>query len=344
MNLLNIAASLLLLGAANAAPMFQLDLQDQPPPASVQTTQPNVATINETATALEVAQVSALSVPAAPHFVIYVDSYWSNGGAPPPVSDLGQWNIIALAFWLTNGPADQAAAWTNLDASTRTSILDSYHAAGKKLIVSAFGQTSHPTTDGFDPTTLANQLAAFVKQWNFDGVDVDYEDLNAMNIGIAEDWLITFQKQLRGQLGDDYIISHAPVGPWFTTSTPNAGTAFYPGGGYWRVRNEVGFMIDWYNIQYYNQDVGYTSCSQLIHTSGGWEPGTSILELNARGIPMEKLVLGKPSTPANAGSGYMTAAQLQPCVQDARNNGWNGGLMLWQYPYEPSWIANVWGN
>jgi GH18 family chitinase len=48
-------------------------------------------------------------------------------------------------------------------------------------MVSAFGSSDAPTTRGYNPTTLAQQLASFVIEWDFDGVDVDYEDFTAMD-------------------------------------------------------------------------------------------------------------------------------------------------------------------
>ena len=97
-------------------------------------------------------------------------------------------------------------------------------------MVAAFGSSDVPTSAGQDPVTLANNIAAWVKEWGLDGVDVDYEvcfgyasgsdtlelianiqqDFNAMDAGTAEAWLITFTTQLRSQLpSGDYIITHA---------------------------------------------------------------------------------------------------------------------------------------
>ena len=42
-------------------------------------------------------------------------------------------------------------------------------------IVSAFGATDSPTSSGADAATTANTIAAWVKQYQLDGVDVDYE-------------------------------------------------------------------------------------------------------------------------------------------------------------------------
>jgi len=144
--------------------------------------------------------------------------------------------------------------------------------AGAKLMVSAFGATEEPTTKGMSSIARARALAKFVKKYGFDGVDVDYEgllllalslihhspmcslhvDLTAFNggSGKAENWLISFTRELRKQLGPKKIISHAPLAPWFQRN------GRWRGGGYMKVHKAVGKYINFYNIQYYNQGVG----------------------------------------------------------------------------------------
>jgi hypothetical protein len=46
-------------------------------------------------------------------------------------------------------------------------------------MVSAFGSTDAPTSSGVDPVAIANTMAAWVKQYELDGIDVDYEGGNA---------------------------------------------------------------------------------------------------------------------------------------------------------------------
>ena len=85
------------------------------------------------------------------------------------------------------------------------------------MMVSAFGSTDAPTSEGADPVDTANTMAQWVIDNGLDGIDVDYEDFNAMNSGTdsAVDWLVTFTQQLRsqlpqgGELPRDYLmISH----------------------------------------------------------------------------------------------------------------------------------------
>ena len=84
-------------------------------------------------------------------------------------------NVFALSFLLIEGAWDKAEEWASLTAAQRTSIKSQYAAAGIKLLVSAFGSTDVPTTSGADPIATANAMAAWVKKYNLDGIDVDYE-------------------------------------------------------------------------------------------------------------------------------------------------------------------------
>jgi chitinase len=117
-----------------------------------------------------------------------------------------------MAFLLASGSADQATEWEELTSAQRSSIKAEYAAAGISLIVSAFGSTETPTSSGFDPTDTANTIASWVKTYDLDGVDVDYEDFAAFDKGdgSAESWLTTFTSVLRSQLpSGQYIITHA---------------------------------------------------------------------------------------------------------------------------------------
>ena len=94
-----------------------------------------------------------------------------------------------------------------------------------------------------------------------------------------------------------YYILKLAVAPWFTPTK-------YPGGGYLKIHEEVGDLIDWYNIQFYNQEASrydtsvahscshtgsdiYTkwSCETLLHAADGWFPGTAIFEIAAKYVP-----------------------------------------------------------
>ncbi|KAJ2958604.1 hypothetical protein NQZ79_g5772 [Umbelopsis isabellina] len=271
-------------------------------------------------------------------FVTYIDntsgSTTAASFAVPGSAPANDYNVIILGFWLDSGLYDSGYSWSQLDSATRQTYIDAIHASGKKILISAFGAAEWPTSAGVDPTTSAQNLAAIVKEYGFDGADIDWEDNNAMDAGTGEAWLITFQNALRAELPEgQYLVSHAPQAPYFIIDT-----AQYPNGAYQKVNSEVGSSIDWYNTQFYNQgSSSYDTCTLLLTASGGAFPGTSLFEIINTGVSASKLLVGKPATAAGAdNTGYMAPSALAACLQQASAKGWDAGVMLWQYTLDTS--------
>jgi chitinase len=255
----------------------------------------------------------------------------------PGYAKAHSYNYIAFAFWSYSGPLDMAKVWadpvkyigTSADLGStkdqmQKAIKKKYNDAGISVFVSAFGATEMPT--GQDPTTVATSLANWVLGNNLDGVDIDYEDNDAMSGATAEKWLITFQKKLR-ELLPNHLITHAPQAPYFSTTQ-------YRGGGYITVDKQVGSTIDFYNVQFYNQGgTTYDSYDTLFKVSNGWSTGTAVKQIISQGIPSEKIVVGKPATQSDASnSGTVSTTDLGNwCVKAYNEFGWYAGVMFWQY-------------
>ncbi|KAF5392186.1 hypothetical protein D9757_001377 [Collybiopsis confluens] len=278
------------------------------------------------------------SIPAAPRYVVYSDAFISSTNPAPPTSSIAGWTVFNIAF-LTNFAADNYGVWVSMTDAQRTAVKAQYAAAGIKLCVAAFGSTEEPTNAGLNPVTLADSVASAVIQYQLDGVDIDYEDFDAFNRkdGSAEAWLISFTTELRKKLPvGQYIVTHAPVAPWFISE-------LYNGRGYTYVDQQVGNLIDWYNVQFYNQGATeYTTCDGLLTESSSTWPGSSVFQIAARGVPLDKIVIGKPAAANNANNGLMTTSLLASCASQAVSKGWNAGIMSWQYPDASSaWIKAV---
>ncbi|KAI0374149.1 glycoside hydrolase [Pilatotrama ljubarskyi] len=278
---------------------------------------------------------------STPAFVIYTDKA-TGGDVLPAVSELEGYTVVVLSFLLISGAADQAAAWAALSDTQKAAIKSEYNAAGISVVVSAFGATDAPTSSGADPVETANTMAQWVLDNQLDGIDVDYEDLAAMNArdGGAEAWLVSFTQTLRNKLPKGhYLLTHAPVAPWFSP-------VFNATGAYLTVDQKAGDLIDWYNVQFYNQGADiYTTCDSLLTSSGGDWPGSSLMEIADAGVPLDKLVIGKTATAADGATGFMDVQALGVCVAQAKKLGWNAGLMTWQYPDADSeWIKAARGS
>ena len=163
-----------------------------------------------------------------------------------------------------------------------------------------------------------------------DGVDIDWEDSGALENKKyrGEEWLIKLTNRLRDRL-PHHIITHAPQAPYFM------GTSKYPNNGYLKVHQEVGSKIDFYNVQFYNQGTtSYLHFSGLFKKSGGWAHGTSVNEIASKGIPLEKIVVGKPASSSDAyeSSSLMNHQDLNKTFVKAHQfNGWKTGMMEWQF-------------
>lgn len=97
----------------------------------------------------------------------------------------------------------------------------------------------------------------------------------------------------------------------------------------------MGALIDFYNVQYYNQGVlSYDTHQKLFLSSSlNRELGSSVSELHQRGIAWRKIVVGKPASEQNSyNSGYMKPADLDKAFMEGFTNfNWYGGMMVWEY-------------
>ncbi|PWN38392.1 glycoside hydrolase, partial [Meira miltonrushii] len=262
-----------------------------------------------------------------PRYVAYGDAYVNNQsfGVPHPEALKG-FTHYNIAFWVsTSGGVDNVQAWMQASETVRKAIVNAYNNAGIRLGMSVFGETDSPLANGDNPYHLADQIADFVEQYNLQGVDVDFEEYDAFENRIATKWVIPLTRRLRARLPQNqYYLSHAPVAPLFNTD-------LYPLGYTW-IEQDIGNLIDFYNIQFYNQD-DYSTCHTLLLRSGTEWPNTSLIQLNqVYNIPFEKMIVGKPATAQDADNGYIDPHKLAVCIANfAVPAGWRSGCMWWEF-------------
>lgn len=127
-----------------------------------------------------------------------------------------------------------------------------------------------------------------------------------------------------------HLISHAPQAPYFAAN-------FSSKGAYYSLKDVFANLVDFYNIQYYNQgNTTYDTYSGLFLDSGSLNPNNAVYQLIGQGIRPEQIVLGKPVTKADAyNSGWVSSEALNKfllqSVSDSRNGGWTPNLMFWQF-------------
>lgn len=292
---------------------------------------------------------SATGSASYPVRAVYIDrmtSWWGIGVAGnlglPGYAQPHDYNHIIFSFWSCSGsPVDVGLVWQNINQyidpghnpwgttvqEIQLGMKKIYNDAGIKILVSAFGATEFPTSAKEDATACGLKLGDFVLANNLDGADIDWEDNDAMEAGTGEQWLIDFTKALRSKI-PNHIVTHCPQAPYFKNE-------YYVHGGYKTINDQVGDLIDFYIIQFYNQgDSRYDTYDELfVHASGKAFNGTALTEIANRGIPLKKLVVCKPITSADAtNTGWMSATDLGAAVVKAYNEfGWYAGVAHWQY-------------
>jgi len=273
--------------------------------------------------------------------VTYLDSLavWS----PPAntvqaiLADKGQYTHMLLAFWTQAGAVDVAKAWADPNTFPPDAI-DSFHAAGIKVMVSAGGATETPITNNPNGgADYGRNAALFAKQHRLDGVDFDIEDTAAFLSGAATPWIVA-AVQATKEAFPEAIISHAPQAPYFMTTYAS---------NYLQIEEQVGNLIDFYNIQFYNQgDTAYATYDSLFLQADGWASGTAIQQIHASGIPLEKIVVGKPVAPQDAtNTGYVAPDALAGFLQqgiaaDLRP----AGVMGWQWLSDKTQWNGTWSD
>lgn len=106
-------------------------------------------------------------------------------------------------------------------------------------------------------------------------------------------------------------------------------------------------MIDFYNIQFYNQgSTRYESYTSLFEVAEGWSTGTAVREIWNGGIPLSKIVVGKPITKAGVvNSGFVPMDQLASFFQQAKSNGiLPRGFMGWQWSLDVNELNAQWAR
>lgn len=68
----------------------------------------------------------------------------------------------------------------------------------------------------------------------------------------------------------------------------------------------------------------YTTCSGLLTKSSSTWPESALFQIaNSGGVPLSKLVIGKPGIASDADNGFMSTSTLASCVQQATEQGWS---------------------
>ncbi|GJM08214.1 MAG: hypothetical protein DHS20C11_04900 [Lysobacteraceae bacterium] len=283
-----------------------------------------------------VLQTLAPSVLSSPRYVIYYNSV-----ATPLNALVGTpYTHVILSFVRPVIEADGSVGLIHPPKLQPWPDLSELKKDGKKVMISfgggLSGNADYVPIIGHE-AELATSLASFVRKYQLDGVDIDFEVSESFHTerpaGVIDgrQFLIRLTEALRQHLpAPRYLISHAPQPPYLDKS--------WHGGPYLDVIAKVGQDIDWLAVQYYDNP-GFDLPTDSHVVGAGKTPFvTSYISLvehpSGPNWPSTKLLVGKPVYKADAANGHIAPTDVIEHIITPLKKRYGdafGGLMGWQF-------------
>jgi chitinase len=273
--------------------------------------------------------------------------YWQDFNNGAPVLTLAQipssYNLVAVAFGTattTQGQVAFSVDSTDLGGYSQQQFISdiaTLHSRGQKVILSVGGQNGViSVNDAASASAFASSVDSLIKQYGFDGVDIDLEN------GVNPASMASALEQLESDVGPSLIITLAPQ----TVDTQSAGS------DYLALALDIKPILTMINTQYYNSGT-MNGCDGNVYAEGteNFMTALACTELES-GLSPSQVGLGLPASPSAAGSGYTAPSVINnalDCLAARVNCGsfvppatWPGirGVMTWDI----NWDAANGGN
>jgi chitinase len=238
--------------------------------------------------------------------------YWqdfTNGATPLTLADVPtSYNLIAVAFGNATSTPGQVSF--SLD-STLASDLGGYtqqqfisdiqtmHSRGQKVILSVGGANGTISVDdAASATNFASSVYSIIRQYGFDGVDIDLEN------GVDPTYMASALEQLESDVGSSLIITLAPQ----TVDTQTTGD------DYFQLALDIQPILTMINTQYYNSGT-MNGCDGNVYAEGteNFMTALACTELQG-GLSASQVGLGLPASPSAAGSGYVSPSVVNDAL------------------------------
>lgn len=256
--------------------------------------------------------------------------YWHNFTNPSgDTFPLGQvssdWDVIVVAFADDAGNGNVSFTLDPRAGGESQFISDiaAKRAQGKKVVLSLGGQNGSVTVNSqAQADNFASSLAAILKKYGMDGIDLDLESGSGVTQGAAiQTWLPVAVKSLKSKMGGSLYLSMAPEWPYVEGAYTSYGGIW---GAYIPIIDQLRGELTILHPQYYNngavntaygQNLPAGSTNQLVATARmliegfGYGAGKTFAPLRP-----DQVAFGVPSGPSSAGSGFTTPDQVNSAL------------------------------
>ena len=279
-----------------------------------------------------------------------VTGYWQNFNNGAAVQTLGdvqdQYDIIAVAFADATGTPGQVTF--NLDSAGLGGYsVDRFKAdvaakkaTGKSVIISIGGELGTVSVnDQASAAAFADSVYALMKEYGFDGVDIDLEN------GLNSTYMSQALKSLAAKAGPGFVLTMAPQ------TIDMQSTA----GEYFKTALNVKDILTTVNMQYYNSGT-MLGCDGKVYAQGSVDFLTALACIQLEGgLDPSQVGIGVPASARGAGSGYVAPSVVNAAL-DCLTRGTNcgsfkpsktypglRGAMTWSTNWDAT-AGNAWSN
>jgi chitinase len=238
--------------------------------------------------------------------------YWqdfTNGAAPLTLAAVPtSYNLVAVAFGTATTTPGQVAFGldptlaSDLGGYTQARFITdiaTLHSRGQKVILSVGGANGTiSVSDAASAATFASSVYSLIKQYGFDGVDIDLEN------GVNPAYMASALKQLASDVGSSLIITLAPQ----TVDTQSTGS------DYLALALDIKSILTMINTQYYNSGT-MNGCDGNVYAEGteNFMTALACTELQG-GLSASQVGLGLPASSSAAGSGYVSPSLVDSAL------------------------------
>jgi chitinase len=169
--------------------------------------------------------------------------YLENWEKLPPLNVLSQYTHVQYAF-IEASTSSCKLNPSKGDSFTRNAV-KAVHSAGAKIMGSLGGASMNNfwgANKACSVDQLVSQTMALVNEYDFDGVDIDFERDGSTISTADQNFVVTLNNALREQLTGGKILSHAPQNNFMKR-----------GGPYWEILSKSK-GVDFVSVQYYNDN------------------------------------------------------------------------------------------